>query len=177
ELIGVPQFQTAYHGELKKENWGLVHVPKMHVYKGSIWACWDPEAPDWDAYMGDMKLYLDALFEGLDGDPGGREVYAGVQKWIIPTNSKFPAANFLGDAYHASTTHRSASLSNMANGDPIPKFGGAGFQPRTAPVSVSFNEGHGVLYSYHPDDWSQRPDYENHTPHRAHADPVINDYF
>src|SRR5687767_8728098 len=41
ELIGVPQFATAYHGELKKEEWGLISVPKMHIYKGSIWACGD----------------------------------------------------------------------------------------------------------------------------------------
>ena len=41
ELIGVPQFATAYHGELEKEEWGLISVPKMHVYKGSVWACWD----------------------------------------------------------------------------------------------------------------------------------------
>src|SRR5438128_7933702 len=46
ELIGVPQFQTAYHGELKKESWGLIHVPKMKVYKGSVWACWDEKAPE-----------------------------------------------------------------------------------------------------------------------------------
>src|SRR5436309_13903120 len=37
ELIGVPQFQTAYHGDLQKEHWGLVHVPKRQVYKGAYW--------------------------------------------------------------------------------------------------------------------------------------------
>src|SRR5687768_12817206 len=34
ELIGVPQFRTAYYGELEKQDWGLISVPQMHNYKG-----------------------------------------------------------------------------------------------------------------------------------------------
>ena len=66
-LLGVPEFQAAYHGELKKEDWGLISVPKMHIYKGSVWACWDKDAPDFLDYLGGMRPLLDNLFEGADG--------------------------------------------------------------------------------------------------------------
>ena len=80
----MPQFQTAYHGELQKEDWGLISVPQMAIYNGSVWACWDKDAPSFDEYMGGMKPFLDAVFDGLDGEPGGREVFGGVIKWIMP---------------------------------------------------------------------------------------------
>src|SRR5687768_15345745 len=79
ELIGVPQFATAYHGELKKENWGLISVPKMHIYKGSVWGCWDEKAPSWDDYVGDMKLFLDGFLDSADGTAGDVEVIPSVQ--------------------------------------------------------------------------------------------------
>src|SRR5215211_3593490 len=55
ELIGVPQFQTAYHGELKKEDWGLISCPQVHNYKGTIWATWDETAPNFMDYIGDFR--------------------------------------------------------------------------------------------------------------------------
>ena len=120
ELIGVPQFATAYHGELQKESWGLVSVPKVHNYKGSIWACWDKNAPDFLDYLGDMKLHLDLLFDhrdGRDGNEAGAEVIAGVLKWKMPCNWKFPAENFLGDHYHG-ISHRSVEMVGIGPGGP-----------------------------------------------------------
>ena len=132
ELIGVPQFATAYHGELEKEEWGLISVPKMANYHGSIWACWDKEAPDFLDYLGGMDDYLAALFESKDGEPGGLEALGGVQKWLMPCNWKFAAENFVGDFYHGATSHRSASL-------------GRGARPvASEQVYVSFPGGHGV---------------------------------
>jgi len=114
ELIGVPQFQTAYHGELKKEDWGLVEVPKMHVYNGSVWACWDKDAPSWDDYVGDMKPFLDGFLDSADGEPNGIEVTGGVQKFIIPSSWMYGAENFIGDGYH-SISHRSVDLSGISH--------------------------------------------------------------
>ena len=42
----------------------MISVAKMHIHKGSIWACWDKDAPSWDDYMGDMKLFLDGFLDG-----------------------------------------------------------------------------------------------------------------
>jgi phenylpropionate dioxygenase-like ring-hydroxylating dioxygenase large terminal subunit len=113
ELIGVPQFQTAYHGELQKENWGLIYVPKMHVYKGSVWATWDKDAPDWEDYIGDFKPFLDNFLDGADGNPGDVEVIPSVQKFIIPSSWMYGAENFIGDAYHG-ISHRSVDLAGIS---------------------------------------------------------------
>ena len=83
ELIGVPQFATAYHGELEKEEWGLISVPKMANYHGSIWACWDKEAPDFLDYLGGIDAYLAPSFQSKDGEPGGLEALGGVQKYYL----------------------------------------------------------------------------------------------
>ncbi len=113
ELIGVPQFATAYHGELQKENWGLVAVPKMKNYKGSIWACWDKDAPEWEDYIGDMRYFIDGHIDGSDGSPGEIEVIGGVQKFIIPSAWMYGAENFIGDTYH-NISHRSVDLAGIS---------------------------------------------------------------
>ena len=109
ELIGVPQFKTAYHGELKKEEWGLVYAPQMVNYRGSIWATWDKDAPSFEDYMGDQLMFWNGTLDGADGTPASVEVI-GVQKFIIPGNWKYGAENFIGDNYHATTTHQSVNL-------------------------------------------------------------------
>src|SRR6266571_2937035 len=44
-----------------------------------------------------------------DGSDGGTEVLGGIQKWLVPSNWKFPAENFSGDSYH-NISHRSVDL-------------------------------------------------------------------
>jgi phenylpropionate dioxygenase-like ring-hydroxylating dioxygenase large terminal subunit len=89
--VGVPFYKDAYHEKLDKSQWGLVEVPQMCNYKGSVWATWDKSAPSFLDYLGDMRLYLDLLLDGRDGSEGGSEVIGGVQKWTMPCNWKFPA--------------------------------------------------------------------------------------
>ena len=131
ELIGVPQFATAYHGELKKEEWGLISVPKMANYHGSIWACWDKDAPDFLDYLGGIDNYLAPEFEARDGEPAGLEAIGGVQKWLMPCNWKFAAENFIGDFYHG-ISHHSAFLSRDSD-ITLPEQ-----------VFLSFPGGHGI---------------------------------
>ncbi|MCH8281737.1 MAG: Rieske 2Fe-2S domain-containing protein, partial [Chloroflexi bacterium] len=99
KLVGVPYFKDAYHEKLDKSKWGLVEVAQLENYKGSIWATWDGSAPPFSDYMGDMKVYLDLLLDSRDGQEGGSEIIGGIQKWIMPSNWKFPAENFSGDSY------------------------------------------------------------------------------
>ena len=109
KLVGVPFYKDAYHEKLDKSQWGLVEVPQMCNYKGSVWATWDKSAPSFLDYLGDMRLYLDLLLDGRDGSEGGSEVIGGVQKWTMPCNWKFPAENFAGDGYH-NISHRSVDM-------------------------------------------------------------------
>ena len=109
KLVGVPYFKDASHEQLDKSNWGLVEVAQLENYKGSIWATWDPAAPSFSEYMGDMTVYLDLLLDSRDGREGGSEIIGGVQKWTMPSNWKFPSENFAGDAYH-NISHRSVDM-------------------------------------------------------------------
>ena len=175
ELIGVPQFATAYHGELEKEQWGLIAVPKMHVYKGSVWACWDENAPEWNEYMGGMEKFLDQLFDSTDGQDGKRLVVAGVQKWIMPCNWKWGAENFIGDAYHGTPSHRSANLAGRFPGRHQVQSGslraGGANQNLVDRVSLSFKGGHGVLGANPSELW----DVE--VPHFSYEDSQVDRFF
>jgi phenylpropionate dioxygenase-like ring-hydroxylating dioxygenase large terminal subunit len=108
-LVGVPYFREAYHSTLDRSQWGLVEVAQLSLYKGTVWATWDPEAPPFLEYLGDFVRYFDLSLDGWDGSEGGSEVLGGVQKWLIPCNWKFPAENFSGDSYH-NISHRSVDL-------------------------------------------------------------------
>ncbi len=109
-LVGVPRYKDAYREELDKSQWGLVEVAQMANFHGSIWATWDPDAPSFDEYLGDMKVHLDLFFNSPDGTDPDLEVIGGVYKWLFPANWKFGAENFLGDDYHGVTTHRSVDV-------------------------------------------------------------------
>src|SRR5438045_2613614 len=100
KLVGVPDFREAYHEKLDKSQWGLVEVPQLCVYKGTVWGCWDPSAPSFFEYLGDFVRYLDLTLDGWDGSEGGTEILGGIQNWLIPCNWKFPAEHFCGDSYH-----------------------------------------------------------------------------
>lgn len=106
ELVGVPGFAKNYHSELDKSEWGLVSVPRVINYKGTVWASWDPAAPDFLDYLGDMKHYLDFALDCRDGRSGGSEMIGGVLKWRVKCNWKMAPENFIGDLYH-DVSHRS----------------------------------------------------------------------
>ena len=150
DLVGVPYFKSAYNSELDKSQWGLVEVTQLCNYKGSIWATWDREAPDFFEYIGGYKLYLDFLLDGWDGQEGGTEVYGGIEKWVIPCNWKFPSENFVGDRYQ-NISHRSVDMVGI---------GPSGSQRRDTEersgaraLDVSFPErGHGSVNFLRPDD-------------------------
>ena len=111
-LVGVPYYKECYEEQLDKAEWGLVEVPQLVNYKGTIWATWDETAPPFAEYLGGMKVHLDTLLDCRDGREGGSEVLGGVQKWVMPCNWKFAAENFAGDAYH-NISHRSVDLAGI----------------------------------------------------------------
>ena len=172
ELIGVPQFATAYHGELAKESWGLVHVPQMYNHHGTIWATWDKDAPPFLEYMGDMIKLFDGVICGADGTPGGIEIVMGVQKFIIPSSWMYGAENFIGDGYHG-ISHRSVDMVGIS-----PQNEGRHSRRITEGVytSVAFSKlGHGgfsirreVPEAAYVETWPDDPDTEEYF-RQAHA--------
>jgi phenylpropionate dioxygenase-like ring-hydroxylating dioxygenase large terminal subunit len=168
-LHGVPQQKMAYGDKLQKEKWGLVHAPKVHNYKGLVFACWDPEAPDFDEYVGDFHWWLDNLADAFDGTEGGTEVFRGVHKWRIKSNWKFVSENFLGDTYHGASTHASVEAVGIGPGGKGKrrhgeKQGEGGFSKGR--MKTSFRRGHGA---------SDNLAYEVAYPEFEEAD--LDDYF
>jgi len=109
KLVGVPYFREAYHSKLDRSQWGLIEVAQLCLYKGTVWATWDPGAPPFLEYLGDFLPYIDLTLDAWDGSAGGTEILCGIQKWRVPCNWKFPAENFSGDSYH-NISHRSVDL-------------------------------------------------------------------
>ncbi|WP_415796219.1 aromatic ring-hydroxylating dioxygenase subunit alpha, partial [Mycolicibacterium frederiksbergense] len=170
DLHGVPQQGMAYGNGLDKAAWGLVRAAKVHNFKGLIFACWDPAAPEFDEYVGDFHYWLDNLADAFDGTEGGTEVFRGVQKWRIKSNWKFVSENFLGDTYHGATTHASVEQVGIGPGGRNSRRHGerqdqGGFSKGR--VKTSFRMGHGA---------SDNLAYEIPYPEFA-EEPALSEYF
>jgi 3-phenylpropionate/trans-cinnamate dioxygenase subunit alpha len=131
-LTGVPNLREAYHGELNRDQWGLIPVAQLDCYKGLWFATFDPEAPSLRDYLGEMAWYIDTF---VDRREGGIEIVA-THKWIVPCNWKFPAENFGGDAYHVQWNH----LSGVKVG-----FSRGATASNNAGKMVSMSNGHGLI--------------------------------
>jgi phenylpropionate dioxygenase-like ring-hydroxylating dioxygenase large terminal subunit len=103
-LTGVPMARDAYRGELDTKSLGLVE-PKVTVYGGMVFACWDPEAGTLESFLGDVRWWLDHFL--LREELGGLEIIPGPHRYTMPINWKLLAENFAGDDYHFMTTHGS----------------------------------------------------------------------
>lgn len=167
QLVGVPQFQKHYGDLLDKREWGLKQVGKMVNYKGLIFATWDPDAPDFEDYIGGYRVFLDSALDHRDGSPGGSILLAGVQKWRTNCNWKFAPTNFCGDAGHG-VSHRSVDLIGIG------PSGGKGRRDERPDGYVAFgwpDLGHGGLgYAPRPEEeFIYPPSFRNH--------PEVSEYF
>ena len=166
KLVGVPYFKDAYKGALDKSQWGLIEVPKLCIYKGTVWANWDEHAPSFEEYLGGYKTYLDFLLDTWDGAGGETEVFGGIEKWVIPCNWKFPSENFIGDRYH-NISHRSVDLVGVGPSG----SGRRDTQERVGATALDFSfpeRGHGTISFLRPDD-SPIPAYQH--------SKIVSEYF
>nr|ABK27720.1 putative ring-hydroxylating dioxygenase large subunit [Mycobacterium sp. SNP11] len=131
-LAGVPAQKEVYGVEMDKNEWSLTQVPRLENYGGMIFGCLDEKAEPLVDYLGDMAWYLDLITQK---SKGGLEVRGEPQRWIIDSNWKLGADNFVGDAYHTLMTHRSAVELGLA--PPDPKFA-------SEPAHISLSNGHGL---------------------------------
>ncbi|HXF33285.1 MAG TPA: aromatic ring-hydroxylating dioxygenase subunit alpha [Candidatus Acidoferrales bacterium] len=168
-LAGVPMYAALYEGVLDRAQWSLIEVAHMALYKGTVWATWDPHAPPFPDYLGDAKVHLDSVLDCRDGREGGSEVLGGITKWIVPSSWKFGAENFLGDGYHV-VSHRSVELVGIG---PSARAGAGGRRDGEATgfrrIWVSFPQGHGVHSIL-------RPPGDPYAPTFA-GDPEVEAYF
>ncbi len=115
KLKGVPGFRDFYHGELDKEQWGLISAGKVESYKGFVFATMDPDAPDLDEYLGPVgRMAMDQI-----AARGDLMVVDGIQKNIFDCNWKIPTENNY-DWYHGAVSHASVLRNNSVGGPPAP---------------------------------------------------------
>ncbi|NML26035.1 SRPBCC family protein [Zoogloea dura] len=105
-LKGMTASETYEAAGLDKSEHGLHPVAHIDSYRGLIFATLDPDAPSLADYLGDMRYYLDAIF---DMDEGGTEFIGGCVKSVIQCNWKYASENFVGDILHALWTHDSGA--------------------------------------------------------------------
>lgn len=105
-LKGMTASETYEAAGLDKSEHGLHPVAHIDSYRGLIFATLDPDAPSLAEYLGDMRYYLDAIF---DMDEGGTEFIGGCVKSVIQCNWKYASENFVGDILHAGWTHDSGA--------------------------------------------------------------------
>jgi len=127
-LVGVPFYKEAYGERLDKTQLSLLE-PRCERYAGLVFATWAESGPSLEQYLGDMRWYLDLLLRRAD-----MELVGPPQRWVVDTNWKLPADNFVSDAYHTATTHASIAAIGLA---PSIGFGKDGYQIRTG-------NGHGL---------------------------------
>jgi len=166
KLQGVPLYRSLYEGTLNRDEWPLIEVPNLALYKGSVWASWDAAAPSFETYMGDALAHLDQVLDCRDGRPGGAEVI-GVHKWVFQSNWKFAAENFLGDSYH-NPSHRSVDMVGISPNS-IPGQRRDNEYSAGQRIWVGFPQGHGVASAWMPEHYDYTPTYEQH--------PAVEEYF
>jgi len=136
-LVGVPQYQEAYYGELKREEWGLLAVPRVESYRGFIFASFAEGMESLDTYLGEMKWYLDSV---LNRTAAGWVVLPGVHKWSLKGNWKLAAEQFGGDNYHVMAGHESMGRLGL-----VPPGKTSGDEPWVRDFEVRTDKGHGWI--------------------------------
>lgn len=110
ELIGVPFQKEAYRDTMDKSEMALVEA-HVDSYRGLIFAAWEPGIKKLEDYLGGMRWYLDLLVGRTE-----MEVVGPPHRWVVPTNWKLAAENFMSDSYHTPHTHASMVELGVAQG-------------------------------------------------------------
>lgn len=128
DLVGVPLQKDIYGDDLDKSTLGL-HKIRIESYKGLLFGTWNEDAESLLDFLGDFKWYLDILVGRAE-----MEVMGPPQRFIIHSNWKIGADNFVGDSYHTMVTHGSIVKLGMV---PSATYSKKGYQIHT-------NNGHGL---------------------------------
>lgn len=79
----------------------LTRVPLFKNYKGFLFGSLNPDAPDFEEYLGEAKVVLDQV---ADQSPEGIEILPGTSSYIYEGNWKMQMENG-ADGYHVSSVH------------------------------------------------------------------------
>ncbi len=136
DLAAVPQERKCTK-QLNKEKLGLKKIPRVETYLGLIFGCFDENVASLEDYLGDMRWYLDCMFDRYEN---GIEIIGEPSKWLISGNWKMPVENQLGDVGHGPFLH-GALLQGSDQSKELTDFG----------MNVVPKPGHGVSVRLMPD--------------------------
>ncbi|MGG1676025.1 aromatic ring-hydroxylating dioxygenase subunit alpha [Neobacillus sp. NRS-1170] len=128
DCIGVPLQKDIYGEDFDKSRMGLMKI-RIESYKGLLFGTWNDAAEPLEQFLGDFKWYLDILVGRAE-----MEVIGPPQRFIIQSNWKIGADNFVGDSYHTMVTHGSIVKLGMV---PSATYSKKGYQIHT-------ENGHGL---------------------------------
>jgi PAH dioxygenase large subunit len=113
ELLAASSEHHYGPGELEKSALGLIPVARLDNYRGLYFGSWDPQAPPLEAWLGDMRWYMDIIF----GRTGEIEFVGPPQIWEAECSWKFATDNFT-DNFHVYWAHQSLVELGMLPSDP-----------------------------------------------------------
>ncbi|MFP5106922.1 aromatic ring-hydroxylating oxygenase subunit alpha [Neobacillus sp. C211] len=128
DCVGVPLQKDIYGEGFDKSGLGL-HQVRIETYKGLMFGTWNDEAEPLEDFLGEFKWYLDILAGRAE-----MEVLGPPQRFIIHSNWKIGADNFVGDSYHTMVTHGSIVKLGMVPGATYSKKG----------YQIHTDKGHGL---------------------------------
>lgn len=92
-----------YTAAFDQDDHGLVPLPRVTSYKGLIFASLSADVPELEAYLGELRFFIDLAVEQ---GPDGMELVPGRIEYAYDANWKLQLENGT-DAYHLTSTHTS----------------------------------------------------------------------
>ncbi len=135
-LVTIPQ-ESEVRNRPDKSQLGLKRVPRVEAWRGLVFGSFNESIEPLEAYLGDMRFYLDALFDRF---PGGIEFMGAPHRWVLDANWKLPVENQLGDVNHGPFLHSAI----------IPREAQKEIEERG--YSVVTRPGHGATFRLMPED-------------------------
>jgi len=135
-------YPAGYDAGFKREEMGLLAVPRVGLYRGFIWASLTPDGPSLDEHLGFAKDYIDEMC-GIS--PAGElELTAGRQRFGYDGNWKLQMDNVEG--YHPNFVHYSFAVTmKEVLGDRMKVDLQGAYAEGTPAVARDLGNGHGVL--------------------------------
>lgn len=132
ELSALPD-EAGYGSEFDRKRFSLLSPPKVDVYRGFVFCCFDPDAVDLPTYLGQAREYIDLV---ADQSPE-MEVVNGMHEYSMAANWKLFVENSL-DGYHLLPLHRTYF-------DYLKEAEGSFLDPRKETKAEALGGGHAVI--------------------------------
>lgn len=140
-LLGVPG-SDAYAPDFDKAGLGLKKVPRMEIYRGLVFACYDENIVDLPTWLGNAREHLDLMLDFSDDD---LQIVPGAQSYAMRANWKLLVENSV-DFYHAFSTHQ-RYFSNFLRDIGVDSSSWTSGDGRSVDRAVALDNGHALIES------------------------------